>query len=267
MASRNEDRLPDLGPSQAAEVRLFSELASVATSRTSSMGALQQCLYLVCAYVGWPVGHLYLTASDASGELAPSKVWYLADPEEFEVLRSVTEKTRVSPGIGLPGRVLSSGEPEWIPDVQEGENFPRAQLAQDIGVRGAFAFPVPAKGLGARSRSLQLGGRRHIVPKHLAVFLAESPAISLLHDHHCALVLHGVDRLAADRARDVRQFDGLDNADFSTVSVGKGLICPELCSRRLPGHIYQATPFQLGNKSGPSAEPERRLGDPITQLS
>ena len=142
MASRDEDRLPDLGPSQAAEVRLFYELASVAASRTSSMGALQQCLYMVCAYVGWPVGHLYLTASDASGELAPSKVWYLADPEEFEVLRSVTEKTRFSPGIGLPGRVLSSGEPEWIPDVQEDENFPRAKLAQDIGVRGAFAFPV-----------------------------------------------------------------------------------------------------------------------------
>ncbi len=142
-ASRDDDQQPDLEPSQAAaEVRLFHELASVASSRASSDDSLQQCLDMVCAYVGWPIGHLYVMASDASGELAPSNVWHLADPQAFEVFRSVTEQTRFTPGIGLPGRVLSSGEPAWIPDVQEDENFPRAKLAEDIGVRGAFAFPV-----------------------------------------------------------------------------------------------------------------------------
>ena len=45
-------------------------------------------------------------------------------------------------GIGLPGRVLKSGNAAWIEDVTTDPNFPRAQLAKDIGVRGAFAFPV-----------------------------------------------------------------------------------------------------------------------------
>ena len=139
----DQDQLPGFEPSQAAaEVRLFHELASVAASRASSEESLQRCLDMVCAYAGWPVGHLYVIASDASGDLAPSNVWHLADPEAFAVFRSATEETRFAPGIGLPGRVLSSGEPAWIPDVQKDENFPRAKLAQDIGVHGAFAFPV-----------------------------------------------------------------------------------------------------------------------------
>ena len=54
----------------------------------------------------------------------------------------MTERTRFAPGVGLPGRVLSSGDPAWIPDVQQDKNFPRNKLAWDIGVRGAFGFPV-----------------------------------------------------------------------------------------------------------------------------
>jgi len=45
-------------------------------------------------------------------------------------------------GVGLPGRVLASGEPEWIIDVTKDPNFPRAKLAKNIGVKAGFAFPI-----------------------------------------------------------------------------------------------------------------------------
>ena len=45
-------------------------------------------------------------------------------------------------GEGLPGRILESSEPEWIVNVQEDTNFPRNRLAADLGVKGAFGFPV-----------------------------------------------------------------------------------------------------------------------------
>ena len=128
--------------SAAAEARMFYSLASITSSETSSDEALQQCLDIVCEYVGWPVGHLYVEASDGSGELAPTTLWHLDHPEEFRVFRAVTERTRFAPGIGLPGRVLSSGEAAWIPDVQDDPNFPRSKLAKDIGVHGAFGFPI-----------------------------------------------------------------------------------------------------------------------------
>jgi signal transduction histidine kinase/DNA-binding response OmpR family regulator len=47
----------------------------------------------------------------------------------------------------LPGRVLASRQPAWIMDVTRDPNFPRAKAAVDIGVKGAFGFPVLA---GAR---------------------------------------------------------------------------------------------------------------------
>lgn len=105
----------------AAEAHLFYSLASIAASQASNDEILNRCLNIVCEYVGWPVGHLYVEASDGTGELAPTAIWHLDKPEKFEVFRTVTERTRFASGVGLPGRVLSTGEPAWIPDVQQDE--------------------------------------------------------------------------------------------------------------------------------------------------
>ncbi|MEE9257292.1 MAG: ATP-binding protein, partial [bacterium] len=48
-------------------------------------------------------------------------------------------------GIGLPGRVWKSGAPAWIVNVQKDPNFPRNKLADDLGVKGAFGFPIMVK--------------------------------------------------------------------------------------------------------------------------
>src|SRR3989442_12125975 len=45
-------------------------------------------------------------------------------------------------GVGLPGRIWSSGQSSWIADVVQGSNFPRGQSALKDGFHGAFGFPV-----------------------------------------------------------------------------------------------------------------------------
>jgi signal transduction histidine kinase len=102
---------------------------------------MQIALDQVCAHTGWPVGHAYMF-DESAGDLAPSGIWHLDDAEEFETFRRVTEATRFASGVGLPGRVLASGEPAWIFDVTKDPNFPRAKLATEIGVRAGAAFPV-----------------------------------------------------------------------------------------------------------------------------
>ncbi len=65
----------------------------------------------------------------------PTKIWNLSDQAKFATFRQVTEVTRLAPNKGLPGRVLTSGKPLWVPNVTEDANFPRAKLAADVGVR------------------------------------------------------------------------------------------------------------------------------------
>jgi signal transduction histidine kinase/CheY-like chemotaxis protein len=45
-------------------------------------------------------------------------------------------------GVGLPGRIWSSAEPAWIPNAVDDPNFPRAKEAEEVGLRGAFGFPI-----------------------------------------------------------------------------------------------------------------------------
>ena len=135
-------RAEDLAKQAANEAQVLSATVQVAATTESFNDALQQCLDIICDYVGWPVGHLYLPSSNDGGYIESTSVWHLNDPQAFQEFRRVTERTRFARGVGLPGRVLSSGEPEWIEDVQKVDNFLRVRMGEDIGVRGAFGFPV-----------------------------------------------------------------------------------------------------------------------------
>ncbi|MFQ5990620.1 MAG: PAS domain S-box protein, partial [Candidatus Methylomirabilales bacterium] len=127
---------------QTAYVRLLQKIAVAANEASVVDEAMQVCLDEVCTLTEWPVGHAYVLATDGTGELVTTELWHLDHPERFETFRKVTEVTRFAPGVGLPGRVLASGKPAWIIDVTKDPNFPRARLAQDIGVKAGFGFPV-----------------------------------------------------------------------------------------------------------------------------
>ena len=116
---------------------------AVASNETQAIGeTLRFCIRQICEFAGWPLGHLYLTADNPSEGLVPSSCWYVEEPGQFDTFQKITQETPLEAGIGLPGRVLVSGEPAWIIDVTKDANFPRAKLAQDIGVKAGFAFPI-----------------------------------------------------------------------------------------------------------------------------
>ena len=127
---------------KSALVEILQRVAVAANQAESLETALQIGIDEVCAYTGWPVGHAYIVAEDGSRELQSFRVWHLDDPTRFATFRKITEETRFRPGVGLPGEVLSTGKPLWIMDVTRHANFPRAKAARDIGVKGAFGFPL-----------------------------------------------------------------------------------------------------------------------------
>jgi len=127
-------------------VELLQRVAIAANEAQSVERALQFTLEQVCRYTGWPVGHVYLRDRAEEDLLQPTTLWHLNRPERFETFRRITEGTRFPRGSGLPGRVLESSTAAWIPDVTKDVNFPRAQHAKDIGVKGGFAFPIVVGG-------------------------------------------------------------------------------------------------------------------------
>ena len=127
---------------QTKTVGLLHQTAFDANQAQDVEHALKGCLDSICAYTGWPVGHVYVRAPGELAKLVPSMVWHLDKPRWFANFRKVTEKATFESGVGLPGRVLETGEPAWIVDVTKDKNFPRAKLAKNIGVKAGFAIPV-----------------------------------------------------------------------------------------------------------------------------
>jgi PAS domain S-box-containing protein len=125
-----------------ALVKLLQKVAVAANEAATLEAAMQTGLEQICAYTGWPVGHVYLPARDGSGELRSSALWHLADPARFTSFHAASETMRLARGVGLPGRVLADGRPAWITDATHDRNFPRAPAAIACGLHAAFAFPV-----------------------------------------------------------------------------------------------------------------------------
>ena len=64
---------------------------------------------------------------------------------ESEIAASFGEECRAFhflPGKGLPGRVWATLAPDWIEEIAEDPNFPRARIAARAGLMSAFAFPI-----------------------------------------------------------------------------------------------------------------------------
>jgi len=127
---------------ESSYVQLHKDIAAAANETCAVEDTLQYCLKRICDHAQWPVGHLYMVDESSQSKLVSSNIWYLENPEQFETFRTISEATAFDTGIGLPGRVLSSGKPAWIIDVTEDANFPRAKLVTNLGVKAGFAFPI-----------------------------------------------------------------------------------------------------------------------------
>jgi PAS domain S-box-containing protein len=136
-------RAQEQASQQAALAKMLQEVAVAANEAASVEEALTIGLDQVCAYTGWPVGHVYLVEERM---LVPTSLWHTEHAERFGAFREVTETTPLPSGVGLPGRVLETGKPAWIFDVNRDPNFPRARAADEIGVRAGFGFPVRVGG-------------------------------------------------------------------------------------------------------------------------
>ncbi len=116
-----------------ATVRVLAEADSLEE-------AAPEILHGICSALDWDFGALWIV--DRTGtELRCLETWSVNESRLSPFL-SLCKSSTFSTGMGLPGHIWSVGEPVWIPDVVEAPNFPRAPIAREVGLHGAFGFPI-----------------------------------------------------------------------------------------------------------------------------
>ncbi|MBI4384878.1 MAG: PAS domain S-box protein [Nitrospinae bacterium] len=123
-------------------ILLLQKITDFANQEQTVEEIVQFCLDSICQTVGWPVGHVYFLDKVARARLIPSTIWHIEDSGRVQTFKEATEKTDFEFGVGMPGRVLAGKKAVWIMDVTRDGNFPRARAAVNVGVRGAFGFPI-----------------------------------------------------------------------------------------------------------------------------
>jgi PAS domain S-box-containing protein len=134
---------PDTGDTHRRVERLLTthySVTQVLANADTLADAAPRILEAIGESLGWQVAGLW--QADRTG----THLWYVdawcAPGFQAPEFVRLSRETIMPLGVGLPGRVLASGEPAWIPDVGADDNFPRASAALAEGLHAAFAFPI-----------------------------------------------------------------------------------------------------------------------------
>jgi PAS domain S-box-containing protein len=132
----------DITDRRRAEQRLALQYAvtRILSKSIDFVDGTHDILETVCEGLGWQVGVLW--AVDHHAEVLRCIDFWQASSMEAKGFEEVCRNRTFKRGIGIPGRIWSSGKPVWISNVMKDNNFPRASAADHAGLRGAFGFPI-----------------------------------------------------------------------------------------------------------------------------
>ncbi|HEY3913986.1 MAG TPA: MCP four helix bundle domain-containing protein [Verrucomicrobiae bacterium] len=111
----------------------------------------QECVQKTLGIIGMAFKHhmgVFWMLDHRAGVLRCTEMWN-GDGASMEAFSTASRGQTFAKGVGLPGRVWASGEAVWIADLAKDSNFSRGNVAAQLGLRGALAFPImTASGLG-----------------------------------------------------------------------------------------------------------------------
>ena len=122
---------------QYSTTRVLAEATSIAE-------ATPRILQAICESLGWDLAEIWMVDRQAN-LLRCLDIWYKksVNAQEFETL---SRQSTFGFGIGLPGCVWASNEPVWFTNVVDNVKFLRGKIAAEVGLHGAFGFPVRSGG-------------------------------------------------------------------------------------------------------------------------
>jgi PAS domain S-box-containing protein len=127
---------------RTALLALIQDVTRAANEAPNSAVALQFAVDRLCAYTGWPIGHVYLAMAPGANRWASTAIWHLDTPERFMAFQQATQTLEFAAGEDLIGRIGASGQPEWRRDVATDPAFQRRHVAQEAGLTTGVAWPI-----------------------------------------------------------------------------------------------------------------------------
>ena len=164
-------RLQDRLARKSLEAQLIHRATTLAAETDSFEDALEGCVEIVCEMTGWPIGHVFLPDTERQ-ELLSTNIWHFDEPGAYDALRAVTERTRFTRSVDLPGRIWRDGEPVWIVDVSESDHFTRGAFCNELGVKGAFGFPIQIR--NETVAILEFFAKDEMAPDHNLLLMVRS---------------------------------------------------------------------------------------------
>lgn len=124
------------------EVRFLQRMTQAISESSDFQSALEVALRKICKLTDWKFGEAWIPNSNGT-ILKCSPAWYGSD-QNLEKFRELSEGFTFAPGAGLPGRVWTSKQSEWIYDVstQEETVFLRQQFVKEVGFKSGVGIPV-----------------------------------------------------------------------------------------------------------------------------
>jgi PAS domain S-box-containing protein len=140
--------ISDITRRRRAEQRLRTEFAitQVMAEGLPLQGAAPRLLGAICECLGWELGELWRVDVDTN-VLRWEASWH-APALECEAFTLLSRELTFAPGVGMPGRVWTSGQALWIPDITDVTQeacFFRAREALRAGLHAALSVPLQGR--------------------------------------------------------------------------------------------------------------------------
>ena len=121
-------------------LRIKDAVSRILAESPNMMDAAPKIIQAICETSEWDLGAIW-NVDRSSDQLTCIDFWSLPSVNicAFEAL---TRQSKFSRDVGLPGRVWSSGKPEWVTDITSDSNFLRAPVATKEGLHTGIGFPV-----------------------------------------------------------------------------------------------------------------------------
>lgn len=148
-----EVKLHELNQSLEVQVRQRTEMLMILQDITRAANeartvetAMYAALMRIEEYNGWQVGHVWRLAEDGSGQFTSSGIWRVSEkaPQvlaKWNEFRSICQQLRYSPGEGLVGAVVQTGQPQWMDDIAVSAD-PRSGFLKALQLHATIAFPI-----------------------------------------------------------------------------------------------------------------------------